>query len=298
MRHPRSDGDVLEAPTRPVLRWHGGKWRLAEWIIANFPEHKAYVEAFGGAASVLMQKAPVPAEIYNDLDGACVNVFRVLRDEAKAQRLRELLELTPFARAELTAAYEPTDDDVEWARRSIILSFQGHGSDAVTRGYTTGFRSNLSNGRALPAQSWATWPEAIPAFTQRLRGVVIDNTDAVSLMERLDRPTTLHYVDPPYLPETRSSKYVLRSKNGYRHELTRDQHVDLLAALRQLEGMVVLSGYPSDLYDATLPDWTRLETKALADGARERTEVLWLNPACADALERERSQLQLFEATA
>ncbi|RWG48548.1 MAG: DNA adenine methylase [Mesorhizobium sp.] len=276
---------MSDAPTRPVLRWHGGKWRLAPWIISHFPKHKAYVEAFGGAASVLMQKAPGPAECYNDLDDACVNVFRVLRDPAMAARLRELLELTPFARLELQQAHTRSEDPVEQARRTIVLSFQGHGSDAVTRGYTTGFRSNLSNGRALPAQSWASWTQAIPAFTSRLAGVVIEHTDALALMRRLDRHSTLHYVDPPYLPATRSTKYISRNKNGYRHELTHEQHLELLEGLRQLAGMVVLSGYPSKVYDDLLPGWRRFEIDALADGARERIEVIWLNPACADALD-------------
>lgn len=287
----------MTAPTRPVLRWHGGKFRLADFIIAHFPAHKAYVEAFGGAASVLMRKKPMAAECYNDLDDACVNVFRVLRDPDQSARLRHLLELTPFARPELAMAYERVDDPVEWARRTIVLSFQGHGSDAVTRGYTTGFRSNLSNGRALPAQSWATWPEAIPAFTKRLAGVVIEHTDALKLMRRLDRSTTLHYVDPPYLHETRSAKYVSRNKNGYRHEMTRDGHVTLLDGVRGLAGMVVLSGYPSALYDDALSDWHRVETEALADGARPRIEVLWINPACADALSRERHRRSRGDGT-
>lgn len=278
-------------PTRPALRWHGGKWRLAPWIISHFPKHKAYVEPFAGAASVLMQKQPVAAECINDLDDVVINVFRVLRDPAKAARLQELIELTPFSRTEFFACYEPATDDVEQARRTLILSFQGHGSDAVTRGYTTGFRGKFSNGRALPAQSWASWSTAIPHFTNRLRSVMIESCDAIEVMKRLDRAGTLFYVDPPYVHRTRSSNSKGRNKNGYRHELSIDNHSALLLELRSLAGMVVLSGYPDPLYDEALPDWRRLEIGALADGARERTEVLWLNPACFRALDIERGLL-------
>jgi hypothetical protein len=80
----------MNAPTRPALRYHGGKWRLAPWIIGNFPPHRTYVEPYGGAASVLLRKRRCYAEVYNDLDSEIVNVFRVLRDtvEALAQLCR------------------------------------------------------------------------------------------------------------------------------------------------------------------------------------------------------------------
>jgi DNA adenine methylase len=267
------------SPTRPVLRWHGGKWKLAPWIIAQFPPHRIYVEPYGGAASVLLRKRRSYAEVYNDLDEGVVNLFRVLRDPGQAARLIELLRLTPFARAEFEGAYAVTDDPVETARRLVIRSFMGHGGAAPHN--KSGFRANSNKSGTTPAHDWVNYTEALPILIDRLRGVIVENRGAVEVMQQHDGPTTLHYVDPPYLPETRSIKS--RRSGGsfhvYAHEMTEGDHAALLEFLPTLQGAVVLSGYPSEIYDAALPGWARLERQALADGARARTEVLWINPA-------------------
>jgi DNA adenine methylase len=284
---------------RPTLRWHGGKWKLAPWIIEYFPQHRVYVEPFGGAASVLLRKPRSYAEVYNDLDDWAVNLFRVLRDDDMAARLRQQLELTPFARSEFEVGRllnEAQGDPVELARRLIVRSFMGFGSNAHN-GRSTGFRSNSNRSGTTPARDWANYSDLIPQFTDRLRGVVIEKRDALEVMRQHDGAATLHYVDPPYLPETRSpaNKYDLKYRM-YRHELTAEDHDALLSDLRSLAGMVVLSGYPSPLYDERLGDWRKVETASHADGARPRTEVLWLNPQCWRALIDGRAQTSLLEA--
>lgn len=282
-------------PTRPVLRWFGGKWKLGPWIISHFPKHRVYVEPFGGAGSVLLRKDRTYAEVWNDLDDWAVNLFRVLRDDLLASRLVDALRLTPFARSEFELAREidkASSDPVEMARILVVRSYMGFGANAHN-GRSTGFRSNSSRSGTTPALDWVNYPAALDLIIGRLRGVIIENRPAIQVMLQHDTPETLHYVDPPYLPETRSpgNKYDLKYR-AYRHELTVDQHSELLDALCELKGMVVLSGYPSALYETALSDWRRSETDALADGARKRTEVLWINPACAEALDR--VQLPLF----
>lgn len=278
-------------PTRPVLRWHGGKWRLAPWIIDQFPPHRVYVEPFGGAASVLMRKPPDYAEIYNDLDGEVVNLFRILRDKVAAEELRQLLILTPFARLEFEASYDLECSDLEKARKLIIRSFMGFGSNAhasAAKGHrSTGFRANSNRSGTTPAHDWRNYPDALPALVERLRGVIIEQRPAIEIMAKHDSAETLHYVDPPYMHETRAAgnKYDLGWRM-YAHEMTNDDHRQLLEFLRGVEGMVVLSGYAAPLYDEILSDWRRIERQTFADGARARTEVLWLNHHAVDAQRR------------
>lgn len=88
---------------RPIVRYFGGKWKLAPWIIQHLPQHRVYVEPFGGGGSVLLRKPRSYAEVYNDLDGEIVNLFLIARDHG--QELQQKLELTPFARDEFNGSF-------------------------------------------------------------------------------------------------------------------------------------------------------------------------------------------------
>lgn len=285
-----------------MLRYHGGKWRLAPWVMSHFPKHRTYCEPFGGAGSILIRKPRSAVEVYNDLDRDLVNVFRVLRDPAAAAELRRLLELTPYARAEFDLAHEPTDDAIERARRVIVLAFMGHGGTG-TRRHRTGLRPAIGKRDTMPSHAWAGWPSQIPTFVERLAGVVIEECDAFGLIAKYDAPDVLFYVDPPYPITTRTS---LRNghKQHYRHELTDDDHRRLGAMQHGAEAKVVVSGYSCRLYDEELyADWERHEKRAHADGGVVRTEVVWVkpagrarNPATRMADFTKRSQLELTEA--
>jgi DNA adenine methylase len=222
------------------------------------------------------------------LDGEVVNLFRVLRSE-QASNLVRYLTLTPFSRQEFEEAYEASEDPVERARRLIIRSFMGFGSNGHNR--VTGFRANSNRSGTTPAHDWQNYPESLATVVERLAGVTVENKDAKAVMAQHDGPETLHYVDPPYVFSTRADL-----SKDYAHELTDEDHAQLLGFLRGLDGMVVLSGYPSDIYDQALHDWRRVEREALADGAAKRTEVLWINPLCAARLDAEK--LPLFQGAA
>lgn len=273
---------------RPVLRYHGGKWKLAPWIIGHFPAHRIYCEPFGGAGSVLVRKPRSYAEIYNDQWSTVVNVFRVLRDPELAEQLRYSLELTPFARDEFAStAHEPADDAVEKARKTILRSFAGFGSASTNGNHATGFRASSTRSGTVPAGDWRNWPAHIPAFVERLQGVCIENRDALDIVEQQDSAETLFYVDPPYPHITRNMR---RGNAAYAIDMTDEGHERLAERLHAVVGAVVLSSYPNEMYDRMYADWERRECNTHSDGARDRVEVLWLNPLCA----ARQSQARMF----
>ncbi|MBF9042974.1 DNA adenine methylase [Rhodobacterales bacterium HKCCE4037] len=265
-------------PSRPILRYHGGKWRLAPWITSYFPAHRTYVEPYGGGASVLLRKSPSYSEVYNDLSDEVVNLFEVLRSRKTAARLVDLVARTPFARREFEAAFEVVSDPVERARRLLIRSAMGFGPGLAVNFQSTGFRSDSKKSGSTPARNWAGFSAIVEAVADRFSGVIIEHRPALEVIEKHDASGTLFYIDPPYVHDTRSSK----SSSGtlhhrYAHEMTDADHRALLDTIKSVEGKVVLSGYPHPLYDSLLADWCRVETEALADGARRRVEVLWMN---------------------
>jgi DNA adenine methylase len=292
----------VTAIVRPVLRYHGGKFRLAPDLLKLFPPHRVYTEVFGGGASVLMLKPRCFSEVYNDLDGEVVNVFRVLQNPRRARRLQALLRLTPFAREEFVLAYKHTRSEVERARRTLIRSFMGWGSDSITRmkasraGFntrisstmSTGFRGNSNRSGTTGATDWAGYPKHVPAFCERLQGVTIEHRDACVVLRKIDREDCLHYVDPPYPISVRKTGNRSTLEHRYRHEMTNRDHTNLAAVLHSLKGMVIVSSYPGALYERLYKTWKRVSWTSgqfcsQNTGSKTRTECVWLNPAAVDA---------------
>jgi DNA adenine methylase len=271
---------TLVPPARAALRYYGGKWRLAPWIVAHLPPHTCYVEPFGGAAGVLLRKLPARYEVYNDLDGAVVGFFRVLRE--RPDDLIRAVERTPFARAEVELACRPAPgdlDEVELARRVYVRAWQGrHGLPAPGR---MGWRFERAATRSRTAVD--DWRDAshLWAVAERLRRVQLECDDALRVIARFDAPGTLFYVDPPYPASTRCARWRTRA---YAHELTDDDHGRLAGVLRGVGGLVVLSSAPCALYRDLYPGWTLLERRAQTQANRPATEALWLSPRAAERL--------------
>jgi DNA adenine methylase len=237
--------------SRPLVLYHGGKWVLAPWIISFIPKHRIYVELYGGGASVLLRKPRAWSEIYNDLDSDIVNLFRVIRNNAN--ELREKLYLTPYSREEYRLAFYKTGDPLEKARRTIVRSFMGFGTNAILCDGSNhpGFRGNEKTAGKSPGNLWKDYPEALDAIIDRMRGVIIENKNALDLIPSLDSDKTVFYADPPYLPEVRGPG------KDYRFEMTEEAHIRLAEILNKTKGAALVSGYDSELYNNLYKGWIR-----------------------------------------
>lgn len=263
--------------SRPPLRYHGGKWKLADWITGLMPEHKSYCEPFGGGASVLLSKTPCKLETYNDLNGDIVNFFQVLRDQTEA--LVRAIDLTPFSREEFARCKVATGgDEVEQARRFFTISWQSRGAAgmAAKGGWRHVTRHDTRHN--TPYDDFNN-TEHLFMVAARLKKCQIENLPALEVIRKYDGEDTLFYVDPPYLLGTRGSKGTLHK---YVFDMDDDQHVVLLETLRTVRGMVMLSGYDHPMYHDMLPKWRVFRQKAMKNHyAGEATEIMWISPNAA-----------------
>lgn len=250
-----------------LLNYPGSKWGMAKEIVALMPKHRSYLEPFFGSGAVLFNKPPSAIETVNDIDGDIVNFFSVLRSQPK--ELAEAFSLTPYARDVFNDAHENRGTDpFDRAYRFAIRSNMGHGFKTYQK---TGFKIDVyARERSYCVSCWNRLPEDLMEAAERLKAVQIENQSALDIIRKFNHDNVLIYADPPYLLETRSGKQ-------YRHEMNEQDHLDLLDVLKQHKGSVILSGYPSEMYDRELTGWGRITRKSYNQNADQRTDVLWCN---------------------
>ena len=250
-----------------ILNYPGAKWRIAREIVELMPSHRSYLEPFFGSGAVLFNKPLSAIETVNDIDGDITNFFRVLREQT--DELIRAISLTPYSREVFDDAHENRGTDpFDRAYRFAIRSRMGHGFKTYQK---TGFKIDVfARERSYCVNVWNKMPVQLVEAAARLKGVQIENRPAIELIRKFNHDNVLIYADPPYLFDTRGGKQ-------YRYEMTEQDHVELLAALCDHKGSVILSGYPSELYDRELRGWQRITKKSYNQNSEPRTEVLWCN---------------------
>ncbi len=257
---------------RPVLKYPGSKWRLADWIISLMPPHKSYLEPFFGSGAVFFRKPKSRIETINDMDGEIVNLFRCIRE--KPEELERAVALTPYSRWEYEQAWNRFKaggrcEGVEAARGTLVRYWQSHGSTVVYKG---GWKNDVAGREyAYDVRYWRNLPGWIVAAAERLKEAQIEQMPAIELIRRFRHPDVLIYADPPYVVSTRKGRqYVVDMVED-------EQHIELLETLKEHKGPVILSGYENELYEKHLQGWVKMNRKALAEGGRARMETVWLN---------------------
>lgn len=224
-----------------ALIYFGGKWKSAKWIIQFFPKHDLYVEPFGGAASVLLQKTPAKMEIYNDLSSDVYNFFWVLRN--KPTNLIKRISRTPFSREQFNKrfAHLKNPNRVIRAWAFLYASYMGIGGAPITN-RKTGYRGNTKRYETSIYTVWKGVPNNLIEVAERLRRVNIHNRDYAWILQQYDSKKTLFYIDPPYVHSTRKSKVI------YNKEMENHQQRELVNKVCNLQGYVILSGYDNKIY--------------------------------------------------
>lgn len=251
---------------KAILKYPGAKWKVSDWILGYIPEHKVYCEPFFGSGAVFFKKEPSYIETINDIDENIVNLFEVCREHP--EELATKMRMTPFSRKEFENCYDLTvADKVERARRTLVRYHQSFGT---TNSSKKSWRNVQTYGGPRVETVWNYLPDTILECCERLKNAQIECIDAIKLCERYNSPDTLIYCDPPYLQS-------LRKKNMYHHEMTEQQHIELLEVLLVSKSKVIISGYESELYDSMLGGWHKEKKPTTVQMGLHRTETLWMN---------------------
>lgn len=232
---PKTNQNLNVETTKPTYNasghsfsgWLGGKSQLARTIIDMMPEHHHYCEVFGGAGWVLFKKTVSKMETINDINGDLINLYRVFKYHPDA--LLKEFELQLISRDEferLKASTSHTLTDIQRAARFYYLLRSCFGAKVADPNYFSHVERSphLKLGDELKS--------VLLDMQQRLQKVNIENRNFDVLIAKMDRPTTLFYLDPPYY---NCEKYY--GKDIF----SRDDFIKLRDILKNIQGKFILS---------------------------------------------------------
>jgi DNA adenine methylase len=272
---------------KSIIPYVGGKHFMIKHLLPLIPPHNIYVEVFGGAANLLLNKPTSTIEVYNDINSELVTLFRVIRDKDKLEELKRLLYLTPYSREEfyhLKYLNPETLSDIERAYRFYYLCRVSFNAiPGRTFAYPTQTNSKV--------HSYMNSIDKLDIIHERFKYVTIEHESFEKLIPRYDSTNTLFYLDPPYIHDTRYDTKV------YQHEMSNEQHKLLVSTLLNTQGMCILSGYMHEIYQPLLDNnWSKIDINTCAfvkflprkqqnqKRPKSLTEIIFLNPQCINAL--------------
>ena len=260
-----------------AFNYFGGKFTWCDYIYPYFPvEFTHLAELFGGSGAVALNYKGKCIKTINEINGNITNFFQVLRDHE--EELIHKLELTPCSKEEYNRCWNFQDSGcrIENARRFYVRLRQSFFSLGASR-KNKGWHMAKTNVNCQGGETVSRWNNSFDKLRQVAielrRQIQVTNYDYLEAIDKIDFTKAFFYCDPPYLLETRASK------NDYMFEFPREKHIELAERLNAIEGLAMVSGYASELYDDIYKDWTRVELPKKKNNIRssEVQEVLWFN---------------------
>ena len=255
---------------RSAIKYHGGKYYLRHQLLSLMPPHVMYIEPFAGGAQFFFFKPPSFYEVLSDVNAALINMWTIIRDEP--EKLLSILRPMPYAESSFVwaTAEEKTDPAVKAAQTFIKYrqSIGGRG-----KSWARPSKSRLRRGKPDNISAWESALDLIAPNSKRLKDVEIVCSNALDLIPKFGA-NNLIYLDPPYLPSTRAAAKV------YDHEMTLEDHKNLLDVILKSPAQIMISGYDNDLYNEKLKDWKYLDINISNHAAggkkkREMRERIW-----------------------
>lgn len=264
---------------RPPIKTHGGKYYLSNWIIEHFPkgyEDMVYCEPFCAGASVFLNKEPSITEVISDIDTGVISIFKALRDEPQEfiNRIKRTRYTERAFKMAQNRSEKPFEDYIDQAVNEYVLRRMSRGG--LKRAFA--WSERLRGGKPGDLNAWETMIENLPLISERVKNANVLSEHFVQIIKVWDEDETFFYLDPPYLHSTRSEG----ATNAYEHELTVEDHINMLLLANNARGKVIISGYASPLYNRHLKEWT-CKKKSVANHSSQsktkerRTECIWMN---------------------
>jgi DNA adenine methylase len=271
-----------------VFKWPGSKQNHLSKLLPLIPQGgQPYCEPYAGSLAVLLAREPAPSEIVNDADYTLVNFYKVIRDKQTFKQLYRLIAQTPYSRAEFARATEILKKHISTYTPNQLST----PSVELAWAFFVFYNQRMPGRLWLSSKSWAIdrtsvsvvsfhrFIKRLPKLRQRLKNVYFDCDDALSFIKRWDSPTTVMYIDPPYVG---LGHYYLPSTDV-------EHHQSLIDIVLSCKSAIVISGYDHHVYDKLVEyGWQKIQFQTITQmnnvkgtGQRkaklQRVECVWSN---------------------
>jgi len=265
--------------SKPLFRYFGSKWMLAQEIVAMIPPHKTYIEPFFGSGAIFFTKPLAKVNIINDLDSNVANFFEVIRENP--DQLKKMLEWTPYSRKicqDIDANGFNTSDKIKWAWEFFCWINLTRGTSTKICASHSALRRSFSDGRCV--ELFNEIPNRFYEASRMLKKAIIENRDVMKLLEDIrkledeDRKECFVFLDPPYNADTRS-----RIDHKYGIDLVHQPSFedDFLDKTSKLDVRMMVCGYECPKYDEAYKGWNKQQWQVRNEMGNERTETIWYN---------------------